>query len=181
MPDPIVDYNTAADGFAAALATCDDLSAPSPCEDWKAQDVVDHVVGGTAYFTELFGGAAPEVADGATLSDRYGALRQAMVDAISAPGAAERMVPSPIGGELPAIVMFGIFTTDTLLHTWDLARAQGLDGELDADLLERSWQNAIPLDDVIRGPGIFGPKVDVGADAPRDVQALAFFGRDARS
>ena len=181
MPDPVADYDTAADSFAAVLGGCGDLSAQSPCEDWKAQDVIDHILGGTAFFSELFGGAVPEPVADESLSERYAALRAAIVAAISAPGAADRMVPSPIGGEVPAGIMFGIFTTDTVLHTWDLARSQGQDPELDADLLERSWQNAIPLDDAIRGPGIFGPKVDVGSDAPRDVQALAFFGRDARS
>lgn len=183
MPDPIADYDKAADGFAEALAGCDDPTVQTPCTEWKAQDVIDHVLEGTAYFTGLFGGTVPELDEGTPVVERYAALRAALVAAISAPGAAERMVPSPIGGELPAGVMFGIFTTDTLLHTWDLAAAQSGFGTvgLDAELLERSWQNALPLDEVIRGPGIFGPKVDVGTDAPRDVQALAFFGRDART
>ncbi len=180
MPDPIADYNTAADGFAAALAGCDDegLSAQSPCPDWKASDVIDHVFGGTAYFTEVFGGTAPQVEG--DLPTRYAALRAAFVEAFAAPGVAERMVPGPLGGDLPAPVMFGIFTTDTLLHTWDLARATGQDAELDVELLERSWQNALPLDEVIRGPGIFAPKVEVADDEPVPVKALAFFGRDAR-
>ncbi len=61
MSDPIADYNTAADGFAAALdgsTAADGFAAQTPCSDWKVQDVVDHVFGGTAYFTEVFGGAA---------------------------------------------------------------------------------------------------------------------------
>ena len=94
---------------------------------------------------------------------------------------AEAVLSPFIGGEIPAGLMFGIYTTDLLLHTWDLARATGQDDALDADLLERSWQNALALDGLIRGPGVFGPKVPVGDDAPPDVQALAFFGRDARS
>ena len=181
MPDALVDFATAADGFGRVLAGCTDLSAPSPCPDWVGQDVVDHVFGGMTLFTERFGGVPADVADDASLTDRYAALRAALVAAISAPGATERMVDSPIGGQLPAGVMFGIYTTDVLLHTWDLAVATGQDAGLDPELLERSWQNALPLDELIRGPGVFGPKVDVGDDAPRDVQALAFFGRDARS
>lgn len=176
MPDPIADYDRAADGFAAVLAGCgEDLSAPSPCPEWRAQDVVDHVLGGTAHFTNLFGGAVPDV-DG-PLPDRYGALRAAIVEAVQAPGAVDKPVPSPIGGELPAGVMFGIFTTDTLLHTWDLAKALGQDVELDPELLERSWQNALPLTDAIRGPGLFGPELAVAEDAPMQAKALAFFGR----
>jgi uncharacterized protein (TIGR03086 family) len=90
------------------------------------------------------------------------------------------MVTGPLGGELPASVMLGIIATDTLVHTWDLARSLGEDVELDAELLHRSWQNIVPMDEAIRRPGVFGPKVDVGEDATPQQQALAFFGRDAR-
>lgn len=179
MPDPLVDYATAADGFAAVLAAADDLSGSSPCPEWTARDVVDHVLGGARHFTELFGGPVTPT-DGDDLPSRYATARADLVAAISAPGAAERLVPSPIGGELPAVVLFGIYTSDTLLHTWDLARATGQDVELDPELLERSWRNVVELDEVLRAPGLFGPKVEVPDDEPTSVQALAFFGRDAR-
>lgn len=181
MADPFVDFGTAADGFAAVLARCNDanLGMQSPCPDWTAQGVVDHVLTNTARFTSEFGGEVPDTGD--DLAGRYAALRGAMVDALSAPGALDQMTPSPIGGgQLPASLMFGIFTTDTLLHTWDLARAIGDDVELDPELLERSWRNAIPIDDALRAPTFFGPKVPVGEDEPMQTQALAFFGRDAR-
>lgn len=182
MPDPIADYNTAADGFAAVLNGCgDELSGQSPCEGWNAKDVIDHVLNGATYYVGAFGGQAPEIeGDPAT---RYAALRAAIVEtvgAVQASGVLDEPVMTPVGMEMPGGRLFGIFTTDTLLHTWDLARATGQDVELDAELLERSWQNMLPLDEVIRRPGVFGPKVDVGDDAPRAVQALAFFGRDAR-
>lgn len=179
MADPIADYRRAADRYAAVLVgAAGDLSGVSPCEGWTGADVVQHVLDGTRGMTEGFGGAPPAVT-GDAVAD-YEAARDALAGAAGASGGLERMVPGPIGGELPAPVLLGIFTTDTLLHTWDLARATGQDPALDDDLLERSWQGALPMDEAIRRPGVFGPKVDVGDDAPRDVQALAFFGRDAR-
>lgn len=179
MADPIADYRRAAGGFAAVLAGATDLTGPAPCEGWTGADVVDHVLGGTRLFLGAFGADVPADADG-DLPATYEALRTALADAAARPGALDGMLPSPFGGELPAPVLLGIFTTDTLLHTWDLAKATGQDATLDPDLLERSWQGALPMDEAIRRPGVFGPKVDVGEDAPRDVQALAFFGRDAR-
>ncbi|MGH9084455.1 MAG: TIGR03086 family metal-binding protein [Acidimicrobiales bacterium] len=177
MTDPIADYETAADGFARVLGQCPgSLDQPSPCEGWKAKDVVDHVLGGTAHFTTGFGGTQPPDSDD-DLAARYAALREAFVSACRAPGALEQMVPSPIGGELPATVMLGIFTTDTLIHTWDLARAIGVDVSLDEDLLQRSWDGMIPIESVVRRPGIFGPAVDVPDDAPFQDRAIAFFGR----
>jgi uncharacterized protein (TIGR03086 family) len=178
MPDLIADYNTAADGFAAVLAKAEqtDLSAASPCPEWTANDVVDHVLGGASFFIQMFGGTDP--APQGTPTERFAVLRAALVDAITAPGAMERMVANPLlGGEVPAAVMFGICASDTLLHTWDLGRAIGEDPVLDPDVLERSWRNVIPMDDALRKPNLFGPKVEVSDDAPMQAQALAFFGR----
>lgn len=178
MTDAMSDYETAADGFAAVLAQCTDrLDGASPCAEWTGQDVVDHVLGGTKHFTAAFGGDAAVLDDDADLPSRYATLRAAFVEACRKPGALDTMVPSPIGGELPGSVMLGIYTTDTLIHTWDLARAVGVDVELDHDLLERSWQGMIPIESAVRVPGVFGPAVDVPEEAPFQDRAMAFFGR----
>lgn len=177
MTDPVADYETAAAGFRKVLAECASLDGTSPCEGWTGKDVVDHVVGGTAHFTEAFGGTVPEVPDDADLTTRYDALSAAFAAACRQPGALDQMVPSPIGGEIPASMMLGIYTTDTLIHTWDLARSNGADVELDHDLLQRSWDGVLPLEEVVRQPGIFGPAVEVPDDAPFQDRAMGFFGR----
>ena len=180
MSDPIADYERAADGFAAELARSEgQLDAPSPCEGWKAQDVVDHVVGGTMMFARTLGADFPESEAGADLTARFTAARQALVDAARQPGALDKMVPGPLGGDLPAGVLFGIIATDTLIHTWDLARALGHEVELDAELLQRSWDGVKPMESMVRQPGVFGPAVEVAGDAPFQTRALAFFGRQA--
>jgi uncharacterized protein (TIGR03086 family) len=178
MSDPVKDYVTASDGFSKVLAQAGSLDIPSPCEGWTAQDIVDHVVGGTSYYTEAFGGTLPEVADDAPVASRYDAFRVALADTCAQPGALERPVDNPIGeGEIPAGTMLGIYTMDTLIHTWDLAKALGLDVTLDADLLQRTLDDVQPLEAVLRSPGILGPAVDVPADAPLQDRALGFFGR----
>lgn len=68
---------------------------------------------------------------------------------------------------------------DTLVHTWDLAKAIGVDVELDRDLLQRSWDGVVPIESIVRQPGIFGPAVELPDDAPYQDRALAFFGRRA--
>ena len=178
MPDAVADYETAASGFADVLAQCgDDLSMPSPCEGWAAQDVVDHVMGGPPYYTEAWGGTVPEVPADADRAARYGAESRALADTCRQPGVLERMVPSPFGGEIPAEVMFGILTSDTLIHTWDLARSIGVDVVLDQDLLQRTWDGLVPMEEIVRRPEVFGPPVDVAPDAPLQDRAMAWFGR----
>jgi hypothetical protein len=41
-------------------------------------------------------------------------------------------------GQIPLDQQVGMFSTpDRLIHTWDLAKAAGIDVNLDADLLQR--------------------------------------------
>lgn len=178
--DVVADYERATDDFAAVLARVDGRwDASSPCEDWTALDVVEHVLNGAAALVQSLGGELPEP-QRADETARFDALRAAVAEAARWPGVLDRTVQGPLGGDVPAAVFLGIIATDTLIHTWDLARALGEHVELDADLLHRSWQNIVPMDETIRRPGVFGPKVPVGPDATPQQQALAFFGRDAR-
>lgn len=175
MTDQIKDFETAADGFEAVLSAAGhDLSGQSPCTDWTAADVIDHVLGVMAHSTEAFGGSAPEITDRTVATFR--AQRAAVLEAFGAPGASERLVATGIG-DVPAPVQLSICTTDTLVHTWDLARALGRTVELDPELLDRGWKSFAPMDEVLRAPGILGPKVDVPEDSPLQARALAFFGR----
>ena len=178
MSDPVEDYETAAAGFAGVLAQCgDDLSMASPCEGWTAQDVVDHVMGGAPYYADAWGGQVPDIPADAGRTTRYEAEARALAETCRTPGALDQMVDSPMGGKIPASIMFGMYTTDTLIHTWDLARAIGVDVTLDAELLQQSWDGVRAIEDAVRAPGIFGPAVEIDDDAPFQDRALAFFGR----
>ena len=179
MPDAVADYETAASGFAAVLAECgDDLDAPSPCEGWTAQDVVDHVTGGAPYYAASGAGWCPIFPTGTDRVTRYRAEARAFADTCRQPGVLDQMVPSPVGGdEFPAAVMLGMYTADTLIHTWDLARAIGVDVELDQDLLQRTWDGMVPMEEVLRRPDVFGPAVEIDDDAPMQDRAMAWFGR----
>jgi uncharacterized protein (TIGR03086 family) len=74
-------------------------------------------------------------------------------------------------------------TPDVLIHTWDLARAIGLDERLDPDEVrhELAGMTAMPpeMDEAMRNSGHFGPRVKVADDADEQAQLLAFMGREA--
>jgi uncharacterized protein (TIGR03086 family) len=179
MPDAVGDYETAASGFAAVLAQCgDDLGATSPCEGWTAQDIVDHVAGGAPYYTREWGGQVPDIPEDADRAARYTSEYRAFAEACRQPGVLDRMIPSPFGeGEMPAEMMLGIFTADTLIHTWDLARAIGVDVQLDQDLLQRTWDGMVPMEASLRRPDVFGPAIEIDDGAPMQDRAMAWFGR----
>ena len=138
-----------------AGAVRDDLSVPSPCEGWTAQDVVDHVMGGTSYYTDAWGGQVPDVADDADLPTRYTApCRGARRTPAASRACSTRWCRHrSAAASCPAAMMLGIYTADTLIHTWDLARAIGIDVQLDQDLLQRTWDGLIPIEAALRRPG----------------------------
>jgi uncharacterized protein (TIGR03086 family) len=179
MPDPVVDYETAASGFAAVLARCgDDLSMPTPCEEWTVQDLVDHVMGGPPYYASAWGGQAPDVPEDADRATRYVAGYRALAETCRQPGVLEQMVPSPLGGgEMPAAVMFGILTSDTLIHTWDLARAIGADEALPAASVSAclTWLKGLP--EAVLRSGRYAEAQLIDEQADPQTQLLAFAGR----
>jgi uncharacterized protein (TIGR03086 family) len=68
-------------------------------------------------------------------------------------------------------------TGDVLVHTWDLARATGLDETLDPEEVHQLLQGMEPMDVILRQSGQYGPRVDVPAEADEQTRLIAFTGR----
>ncbi len=69
------------------------------------------------------------------------------------------------------------YTNDVLMHTWDLARATGQDERLDEERCRQLYEGMLPMDDVLRQSGQYGPKVPVPEDADWQTRLLGFIGR----
>ena len=120
--------------------------------------------------------AGPSVDD-----DPVGAWRT-QTDAVQAllddPDTADREHDLPHIGRMPlgqAIDM--IYTSDVFMHRWDLARATGQDETLDPDKCAAMLEGMLPMDEVLRQSGQYGPRVDVPDDADVQTKLLAFIGR----
>jgi uncharacterized protein (TIGR03086 family) len=157
----------------------DRWASPSPCEGWTAQDVVGHMVGNAGRFFALIGRDAP--AGSPVDTDPAGAwltVRDALQTALDDPAVASTPYESKMMGAgtfEQAVDRFGNF--DLLVHTWDLARAAGLDDRLDPDEVHRVYQVAGHMDEMLRTPGVCGPKLDPPPGADEQTQLLAFLGR----
>ena len=170
------DLRLAAAGFERAMVAAEGKwDRQSPCTEWKATDVLDHVVGTMTYAAGTIGAAVPDIDDP---SDKFRALVDGVAELVEAnPEVLDE--PRAFGdAEMPAFVLLGIYTTDLLVHTWDLGRAVDLDVELDEELARRSYEGALPMEERIRSSDMFGPAVPVPDDAPIQDRMLAFFGRD---
>src|SRR5688500_7653768 len=154
---------------------------PSPCEGWTARDVVGHLTEWVPGFLGAQGvefPAVPPVAD-----DPVGAwegVRTTVAGALADPELAARPVETPFGTQPLAETVDMIVTGDVFTHTWDLARATGQDETLDPDEVRRmiAGMGAIP-DEVLRADGMFGPPIDVPADADDQTRFLGYAGRQA--
>ena len=71
-----------------------------------------------------------------------------------------------------------IYTSDVFLHQWDLARATGQDETLDGTKCAVMLEGMLPMDEVLRQSGQYGPRVQVPDDADVQTKLLAFIGRN---
>jgi len=115
---------------------------------------------------------------GEDLVEVWTTVRHAADRSLSAPGALDEMVKLPFG-EMSARDGFGFPLGDLLVHTWDLARAIGVNDRLLPEACSVTYANLEPIDALIRAPGFFGSKLEPAADADPQGKLLAFVGRKA--
>lgn len=175
-------YRSVAGRFTLRLSEVppDAWERPAPCEGWVARDVVRHLVdwvpGLLATGADLTMPVGPPVDD-----DPVGAWRtlsDAIQSVLDDPATATRTFSHPQAGTHPLDAAIGMFILgDVLIHTWDLARAAGLDESLDPTEVEGMYVGMLPLDDMLRASGHYGPRVDVADDADVQTKLIAFTGR----
>lgn len=169
-------------GFAGRLERCSPgmMDAPSPCEGWSGRDVASHVV--HVHRRVLASLAGSDAADLAPEEDLVIAFREAstaVAAALSDPAQAAKTVSGIFGEQTIEALVGRLLSADTLIHTWDLARATGQDDELDAEAAAKALEFLTPIDEAIRRPGGFGPRLASPPGADPQAQLLAFAGREA--
>ncbi|MBA2750862.1 MAG: hypothetical protein H0U41_01300 [Actinobacteria bacterium] len=116
------------------------------------------------------------------ISERYrkvaGQFTQRVGAALDDPDTARRQRDTPMGRASFEQTIDRICTGDVLVHTWDLARATGLDESLDPDEVHRFVEGMEPLDELLRQSGQYGARVPVPDDADEQTRLIAFVGRD---
>lgn len=169
----------------------DQWDAPTPCPKWTVRDVVAHVINeqrrtlATVRKTEirsLYGvraaemGVIPELEPDADLAAAWQEIGDGLVVAIDDPACADVALPTVVG-PLPFADTAEALPVDVLIHTWDLARAIGGDDQLDQEAVVHVYEQIKPLDDALRQPWAFGPKVTPPPGADVQTEFLCFVGR----
>lgn len=178
-PDPVELYRKATARAVEVVAGVepDQLGLPTPCREWKVQDLLDHMVGGTEYLLAAIDSRDPKPPAATNAAD-YRLGVDAVLAGLGTPGALERTCLSPLGFEWPVTQAVAGTFMDALVHTWDLARATGQDEGLDPGLVEACIALFLPdMPEHGRAAGIVGPAVDVGPDPTPQERLLGALGR----
>lgn len=158
----------AADGWGAA----------SPCEGWSAKDVVVHVVDThRRVLAMLDGGEARPVELDDEVIDGWDSATGDVAAALADDSRASTVVTGMMGEQPWEQVVGRLLCADTLAHTWDFATATGQDDRLDPAAVAAATEFLTPMDEAIRRPGGFGPKLEPAAGADDQTRLLAFLGR----
>ncbi|MDX8148536.1 TIGR03086 family metal-binding protein [Lentzea sp. BCCO 10_0061] len=180
-------YRARAEAFEAKVANVrsDQWINQSPCAQWTALEVVDHVI---EMHGVMLGHPIPRTED--PLTDFREARRQVQ-EALDSDRARSE-VSTPAGPMTLEDHVDQVVSDDLVLHGWDLARATGQDETIPATDVERLWATAtaVPADlmERFRTPGAFGPgievygaEIEVPQDAPLQDRLLGYVGRDPMS
>jgi uncharacterized protein (TIGR03086 family) len=178
-------YRKVAAGFSARVRAvpAERWDDPAPCEGWVARDVVGHLtewLPGFFFPTWDIAGPALPSADVDPVG-AWEALDGAIQAALDDPAVAGRERDTRMGRSSFEQQIDTICTPDVLIHTWDLARATGLDERLDPDEVHALYAAMEPMDELLRSSGHYGPRVPVPDDADEQTRLLAFVGRQPLS
>lgn len=181
-------YAKRADAFEALVegVEADRWDWPSPSAEWRARDVVGHLVTMHGVMLRPLGRSltpAATVDDDPLAASR--AARHDVESLLGNPQTAAVEVDTPMGPSTYAKHVDQVVSEDLVLHGWDLASATGQDDTIDPAELDRLWPGVKDIPDIMRqpeafGPGIvvFGPVVEVADNAPIQDQVLGYLGRD---
>lgn len=179
LPDsPAARHAAVAAGFSRIAVHTTDWSAPTPVEGWAARDVVDHLLTWFGGFLASGGidlPAGPSVGDDPVAAWTH---RAAAVQELVEQRGDEEFTHPVAGTSTLAGAVDRFYTADVFMHSWDLARADGRQPDLDEDHAAGLLAGMQPMEDVLRSSGHYGPAVPVAEDAPAVDRLMGFVGRD---
>ena len=168
----------------------DELTDPTPCDDWTVAALLVHIIGVSAAFAQAAGklrGAPgvdgpPPRPDPAALPphwrSRMPVLTEELAGAWRDPAAWTGT--ARVGGvTLPAATVGAFGMNELVVHSWDLARATGQDYAADPRILE-SLIELLAQGPAEGTPGMFGPAVVIADESALLDRVVSLAGRDPR-
>ena len=172
-------HRVAAAGFGDRVRGASDWDAPTPVAEWRARDVVRHLLEWFPGFLE--GGAgvrlAPVPLDDADLAASWDARSAEIQELLES--RSDETYRSQMLGEMPlAVAVDRFYVADVVMHTWDLARATGQDDRLDPEFCAQAFAGMEPMAEMLAASGQFGTRVPVPDESDPQDKLIGLIGRD---
>lgn len=171
-------FEALAAGFSAEVLRVNDWSAATPCAGWSARDIVDHLL--TWYPANLRDAGIDLELETDIQADPAGAWFS-FVDAVRALLLDARVNTTfhsgPDEGRTIGQATAAFLLPDIFMHTWDLARSQGHDVELDPAYAARNLAGLQSMGAALQESGQFGPPAPAPTGATPGQQLMAYVGR----
>jgi uncharacterized protein (TIGR03086 family) len=154
----------------------------SPCREWDARGVLEHVIGFHDVLLLRPLQAKPQRPKDDPVG-RWTATMEALESVLIRPGLFDGVVDvPPIGANPPSTIdlarLVPQLSLDVLVHTWDLAQAAGHEIGLDPAMC-RAFLEGLPSDrSVLAKTGLYDSPREVPADSDVQTELLARLGRD---
>lgn len=167
----------AVEGFSRIVGQADGRwHQPSPCTNWDAGQVVEHVIGFHDVLILRPLNAKPE-------RPREGHAQRWLVTipaiaSVLRDASEDRRMEAPESKPIDLVRLLPMLTTDVLVHTWDLAAAIGVDPVLDLEACIVSYERVRCNKEHLMASGMFATPVPVADDVDIATKLIAFLGRD---
>jgi uncharacterized protein (TIGR03086 family) len=158
--------------------------AATPCTEWDASQVANHIIGENLWAGELFQSktiddVGTKLDGDLTDNDPAAAYRRSVAvaqSAAEAPGAMQATCHLSFGDFSGADYASQLFM-DTLIHGWDIAKGTGQDTVLDHELVAACLPIAQEVTHKFRAAGVFGEDLSATSDGDPQTQLLGLVGR----
>jgi uncharacterized protein (TIGR03086 family) len=173
-------YRRVARQFGDTLARVRDeqWTLPTPCEEWDVATLAGHVIDThKRVYAMIDDTGISNLDENAPLIEQWRIVATTYASVIDD----ERLAATPVktrrGDQTFADLVEGLVMTDTLCHSWDLARATGANEELDPLGVASAHEMLVTLGDSIRVVGGFGEAIEPTDGADQQTRLLNFSGR----
>jgi uncharacterized protein (TIGR03086 family) len=183
--DVLDEARTALAGVVAGVPE-DGWSAPTPCTDWTAAQVLHHAALDQQIWAALLAGTEPSDENAFAPTGVFGvepgayaghalessALAWTVIDEDAGP------VPTPLPqGPMEPAAAAAAAALDAAIHAWDIAVATGQESPLTPELARSLTPVAQRIAEPLRAYGAYAAALEPGSDADEAAVLLAFLGR----
>ena len=178
MNDIATRHAAHAANFTRIVNGVTDWDAPTPVAEWKARDVVEHLVSWPPAMLSGYGFELAAVEVGEDPAVAWAEHNASMETILADEARLDTVVTTHAGEQTVAWVLDSFYLPDVFMHAWDLAKASGQDPRLDPAVTESMALGMAESVEMLASSGQFGIPVVLDESHPMEDRLIAVIGRD---